>query len=90
MHGIFGDPEFWRLAFGGLVNLLAGTALLCVRRWMRNSDRDRAEHKREIEAKLAAVVSPDVHSRSAAAGKSDHLDRPANSGHHRGNGGIRD
>lgn len=91
MHANWGDSDFWKLAFGGFVNLLAGSALLCVRRWMRNADRDRAEHKREIEAKLAASVSSgNIHAGSAAAGSGNGLDKSADSSPHRSRGRISD
>lgn len=91
MHGFWSDPDVWKSIIGTVGNILAGVALLLVRRWMRNMERDHAEHKKEVAAKLAADVSAsDVHSRSAAAGQSDDLHRPACNPHPRGNGGLPD
>lgn len=75
MHGFWTDPDVWKSIVGTVGNVLAGVALLVVRRWMRNSDRDREEHKKEVDAKIASALPADVHSRGAAAGQGNGLDR---------------
>lgn len=84
MHGFWRDPDVWKDITTIVGNLVVGTSLLFVRRWMRNSDRDKEEHKKAVAAQIAAVVpASDIHARGTAAGASNGVDKDSSdsSGH---------